>query len=481
MNIVFIHYHLKTGGVTSVICRQIEALQNDCRLLVLAGETPPVSFPAPAKCIDGLGYDQTGLAPIPPEQVAGNIVTALRSHFGTADVILHVHNPTLAKNRRFPAVLKMLQQQGVTLLLQIHDFAEDGRPHTYFKEDYPADCHYSVINSRDYDLLRQAGLQEKGLHRIFNTVPPLPVAGRSPGSGAAAPVLYPIRALRRKNIGEAVLLSLFFQPHPLAITQPPNSPEDIRSHADWQTFTRRHNLNVVYEAGVRADFATLVRQAPFLITTSITEGFGFSYLEPWTAGKLLWGRKLADICRDFEAHQIALEHLYTTLQVPLQWIDAERLRAQWGYWINRAHAAFDRKLPPKAALQHFDDLTLNGTIDFGRLDEVAQQQTIRALLNDPGKKQTLIALNPFLASPADCKNGPELIAHNRRQILTHYNLKRYRETLLSIYRHVRQTPVRQQIDKKRLLDAFLAPQRFSLLKWGRYPATTAGDGQGRYI
>jgi hypothetical protein len=56
-------------------------------------------------------------------------------------------------------ILKSLQKRGVNLFLQIHDFAEDGRPFDYFADEYPADCHNGVINQRDYEILLAAGLK----------------------------------------------------------------------------------------------------------------------------------------------------------------------------------------------------------------------------------------------------------------------------------------------------------------------------------
>jgi hypothetical protein len=46
MKIAFIHYHLKTGGVTTVVKQQVDALQDDCQTLVLSGSAPKDDFPA---------------------------------------------------------------------------------------------------------------------------------------------------------------------------------------------------------------------------------------------------------------------------------------------------------------------------------------------------------------------------------------------------------------------------------------------------
>jgi len=299
MKIAFIHYHLKTGGVTTVLKQQVEALREECEVLVLSGEPPDISFPADSVHIPGLGYDSESQKIYKPEEVADDIIKAVFSRWNNGCDVLHVHNPMLAKNINFLKILKALQKRGIKLFLQIHDFAEDGRPLLYFSEEYVSDCHYGVINSRDYNILFKAGLKKQGLHKIFNTIKPIDSDKKESDTGNY--VLYPIRAIRRKNIGEAILLSLFFQNNEtLTITLPPNSISDINSYAGWKNFVKKNNLDVEFEAGLKNDFSQLVLSAKFIITTSITEGFGFAFLEPWTAKKNLWGRKLPDICHDFE-------------------------------------------------------------------------------------------------------------------------------------------------------------------------------------
>ena len=124
---------------------------------------------------------------------------------------------------------------------------------------------------------RRDGLKPQGLHLLENTVTE-PVLSQKPEADNPM-VLYPIRAIRRKNIGEAILLSLFFiHRQTLAVTLPPNSPADIRSYDGWKAFVKDYNLNLDFDRGLHCDFAALVLSADFLITSSITEGFGFSFL-----------------------------------------------------------------------------------------------------------------------------------------------------------------------------------------------------------
>ena len=76
MKVAFIHYHLKTGGVTTVLRQQIDAVQDTCQLLVLTGELPKDPFPADIIHIPGLGYTDLQQSPVDPKHVAASVQTA---------------------------------------------------------------------------------------------------------------------------------------------------------------------------------------------------------------------------------------------------------------------------------------------------------------------------------------------------------------------------------------------------------------------
>ena len=469
MKIANLHYHLRTGGVTTVIRQQAAAVKSHCQLLLMSGEPSKEQFDAPFACIPGLAYDRFLSADTTPEKTADDVMQAMMKAFGCVADLLHVHNPLISKNRYLLKVLQQLQERGVRLLLQIHDFAEDGRPHVYYRGDeYPENCHYAVINSRDYHMLRKAGLDPKGLHMLENVVNPLPVHGLNILQENA--VLYPVRAIRRKNIGEAILLNQFFKDDDaLLITQPPNSREDQLSYQDWQAFVSHHNLNVKFEAGVERIFSELVAGARFLVTTSISEGFGFSFLEPWTAEKFLHGRLLPEICEDFSHNDVNLSHLYPALLIPVKWIDLERFKNTWSGCMHLAMEKFgmpDDFMDANASLK---SLIHNDNIDFGILDETFQRQVIGLINADNGKKDELRQLNPFLDRFYSMIKR-ERISSNHNAVNRHYHPDSYTSKLLNIYKRVLNEQVSHKIDKTALLKQFLKPQNLSLLKWRRYEA-----------
>ncbi|MFO7839381.1 MAG: hypothetical protein R6X08_07775 [Desulfosalsimonadaceae bacterium] len=471
MRIAFLHYHLKPGGVSTVIRQQIEALAGRAELLLITGEAPEEPPPVPTAVIPGIAYDRPGrkaesASAGTAAQAASEIREAIYAQWPQGCDILHVHNPLLAKNQGLLDILSMLQQKGLRLLLQVHDFAEDGRPDVYYGQSpYPQNCHYCVINTRDRDRLLDAGLVRDGLHLLANMVRPFSLTRQK--TIPESFVLYPVRAIRRKNIGEALLLSLFQEPGTrVAVTLPPNSMRDQALYNEWRQFSDQKKLPVLFEAAQHYEFPDLVASARSFITTSITEGFGFAYLEPWTAGQLLAGRKLADICKDFEEKGLRLDHLYERLEVPLSAFDADAFFAGWRDCIQKNAEKFGLEIESWRIRESWLRITRNSAMDFGLLDEATQRQVITKALAEPKLCSHIQEKNPALSRLTSVPDQRARISENRQAVLDAYSQASYRETLEAIYSRVVQKRVVQQIDKKRLLRSFLQPENFSLLKWG---------------
>lgn len=470
MNIAILHYHLLSGGVTTVIKQQAQALKAEgWNVLVLSGAPCETKFPAHVVVLPELGYDVHHTVTCAAENIAKQIISAIEDHWPEGADVVHIHNPTLAKNRYLQAVLFHLQRSGIKLLCQIHDFAEDGRPMAYYTTPYLQDCHYAVINQRDHRLLLRAGLDPEGCHLLPNTVSSIDVHGQPSERGDY--ILYPVRAIRRKNIGEALLLSTFLEHGAfLAITLPPNSAADAGSYAHWRSFTRRRSLPVRFEVGVQSDFSKLLSECRFVLTTSITEGFGFAYLEPWLAGKALWGRLLPETCRGFIRQGIELQHLYTRLQVDLGWLDAEALEGRWKAAFNAAAQRFQVPASRRSVDKAWQQVVSGGSIDFGLLSEPFQQQVIDRVLDDATAAAGLKSLNPFLIRPLHIETMGPVVQRNSSIISETYGSDQYRRQLVAVYRSVVDTNVSHGIDKRILSQYFLSPQSFSLLKWEPFDA-----------
>jgi hypothetical protein len=457
-----------------VIQQQMDALRDDAQCMLVSGlgvdpETGVDPFIVPGIGYDGMRTDEA------PEKIAADVLAAIGARWPSGCDIIHIHNPILNKNRDFLRILRCLMNSGQRLFLQVHDTAEDLRPQSYYAgEEYPEDCHYGVINSRDYALFLDAGLREEGLHRIFNVVQPLPCApdggaetsagsggGTSSGTGRGL-LLYAVRAIRRKNLGETLLLSCFLpKGFRVGITLPPTSPFDYPSYEEWKAFAMQEKLAAEFELGLGHSLGELVAQSALMLTTSIREGFGFSFLEPWTAGRAVVGRRLDTVASDFARIGVELSSLYGGIAVPVDMINSRRLRGLWLHVVERHCLQYGIPEPFDAAAA-WDAITGDGYIDFAFLDAVEARVLIASCATKNATRQALADRNPFLGGILDFAKKTDLIERNRLAVERNCSRENYRVALLDIYKKVMTTSVRQKIDKKKLLGSFLKPENFLL-------------------
>jgi hypothetical protein len=187
---------------------------------------------------------------------------------------------------------------------------------------------------------------------------------------------------------------------------------------------------------------------------------------------MVWGRKLSDICADFEANDVFFDHMYTDLNVPVDWFEWDNFYQKWKRTIQRNANLFELLIDDDEIQNLFASLTADGTIDFGLLDEAFQKQVIVRLVKQDAHAHVaeLLSLNPGLAQIGTAANEKDLIEANRNAVERKYNMAQYRQKLLEIYRHVATTSIRQRINRKTLLTEFMDLTKFSLLKWGDYGA-----------
>jgi len=150
------------------------------------------------------------------------------------------------------------------------------------------------------------------------------------------------------------------------------NPAERPRYERWRRFAQSLQLPVSFEVGARpgASFPELLRSAHSLVTTSIAEGFGMAFLEPWLEGRSIAGRDLPEITHEFEDAGIKLGHLYERLEVPLDWIGAATLRENAQAGLQRSLDAYGRQ-PGAADVERTLDAWLrDDRVDFGRLEQV---------------------------------------------------------------------------------------------------------------
>lgn len=423
MKIAILHYHLHPGGVTRIIESQVMGLSKPGRIgemLILCGngdsesgfaEVPLIADPC-------LLYDESEEHLSRLREKADTIMAfIIRNAEG---FILHCHNPNLGKNPALTLALYQLAQRGYKILNHCHDFPEDRpenmqrlnnmfsqaglSPREVLYPDLPG-YHFAVLNTCDYKRIIENGVPPARVHLLQN---PVSVSSRKKGSRKADIVnrlgldpgkriiTYPVRAIRRKNIGEFILLAVLFETScQFNITQAPKNPVELPAYIRWKKFCAQNNIPVKFETGMAVNHEDLIRISDFCITTSIREGFGMVYLEPWLAGTPVSGRNLSCITDDLRKYNLDFPRLYDRIEVK----------------------------------------TGTGSCDFRDLTQDEQENLILRLLRSSREKEIFLSANLFLNSLLnDVK--PELIRKNRQIIRKYFSVTNYGKRLLTLYKGV---------------------------------------------
>ncbi len=476
MRVAVLHYHMRRGGVTRVVEGMHKALlSSDISLAVAAGDIPADETERlpPSAIVPDLAYDSaTG-----GEELYAQLVRALSPLLGGEPDVWHIHNHCLGKNQAIPALVQTLADKNERILLHIHDFAEDGRPSNYrmlretFTDDdqlgrvlYPLapNIHYALLNPRDYRALAMAGIPEDQLHLLPNPVLPPPADGEEVDIGDDRELyLYPTRAIRRKNIGEMLLWAAADPDQRcFATTLAPTSDADLKPYAAWKQLVEDCDLPVRFELGMNHSFAGLLRTCRAVITTSIAEGFGLAFIEPWLVHRPLVGRRLQEITSDMEEAGLSLDGLYDRLDIPESWLDRPIFEREVEQSLKQSYAAYGLELPARAVEAAIAAIVREGKADFGRLSEQTQAGIIRHVAENRE------AARDMIPSCLDGDLSDEAIETNRRAILDAYGLARYGDRLTALYATVAAvTPeAPEHLSPRRVLDQFLRPERCYLLR-----------------
>lgn len=486
MRVAVVHYHLRPGGVARVIESALAAAKDSARFAVLVGEPPPddFAFKNAVRVVPGIGYEDASGPRISPGVLALSLIREASDALGAQPDVWHFHNHSLGKNCGLSEAARLLCRRS-RVLLQIHDFAEDGRPALFRnllqkigdgdlsklgRHLYPqcANVHYALLNSRDRSFLSTAGARESNLHVLSN---PVVLPGASEKSrGKFAPrdkrrFIYCTRAIRRKNIGEFLLWSsLAGKDERFAITLAPENPLERPRYQEWKDFAGRLSLPVEFEAGRRSgqSLASLLEGSFASVTTSVAEGFGLAFLESWLVNCPVVGRRLSEITDDFEDCGVDLSHLYDRLLLPLDRGDRNqlfrRIRTRFEAFCSRCQ----KTVPPGAAEMAIAASSWNGRVDFARMDEQLQRKMIEKAA---ASKSFRSEIHPRHLVRAGAWSG--VAARNRAAVTKAFGPEKYGSRLLDVYRLVAESDMERTsgcIDMNKLLDEFMAPERFFLLK-----------------
>lgn len=509
MQLAILHYHLNRGGVTQAIANHLMALatldqadQPQRVALVTCGrregwphEAVQKRLPFPLVLIDipTLDYDNQAISD--PAALATAIRDGLQAEgFSPDQTILHTHNHALGKNASLPGALRELASE-YCQLLQVHDFAEDSRPANYrmlcrslrvddaaklAEQIYPqgAGIHYATLTSRDRGVLASAGVEESRLHVLpnpiaeFDDLPSSQVAREEVfGKLALQPtdrlVTYPVRGIRRKNVGEMLLHSALTADETYhAITLAPANPAELASFDRWQALAKSCKLNCLFDIGASIDFLKILAASDAIITTSLAEGFGMVFLEAWLAGRPLVGRNLPEITADFTAEGVELETLVDTLQVPLDWVNRDTLKEDLAELHRWSCLEYGSAVDADADT-YFEQLLACESIDFGSLPSGHQKIVIQHVADSPeASREAIHALNPHLAAAQSISadSASDRIQSNAEVVRKSYSTAAIGKRLHAIYTAALASPAAEPValaDGSAVLDFFLHPERLS--------------------
>ena len=144
------------------------------------------------------------------------------------------------------------------------------------------------------------------------------------------------------------------------------------------------------------------------LTTSIREGFGMVFLEPWLLGTPVMGRNIDYVTSDLIESGVRFPLLYEEIMVK----------------------------------------TGNGITDFAKLEMNQQQQIIGRVLQDEAFAEKIRRQNPALLKLFDEVPGV-VIENNRKVIEEKYSLNNYAHTLYEVYRKMVEHDDRPSADTHR--------------------------------
>jgi hypothetical protein len=395
-SVAIVHYHLHRGGVTRVIHTASRCLtEAGVPHVILSGDADESGAKLPVQVVEGLRYGTE------PGGVTGiQLVQAMRAAasavLGPGPIVWHFHNHSLGRNRAMADAVAILAEAGDPMVLQFHDFAEDGRSQNYpviadAETLYPHSprIRHAFINSRDRGHLISAGLPAARA-ALLPTAITAPASVKPLEEPPASPlVLYPVRGIRRKNLGELFLLAaLSPKGTRYAVTLGPDNVRWQAVHEEWMAFAEDTGLPVMLDVVGRLSpapkaprsYAGWLRHSTHCITTSVAEGFGLGFLEPAVIGKPLLGRNLPAVTSDFAEAGIVPGRLYDHLLVPVGWVGMETLRQRLVRSLRATLEAYGQAMSNEHLERSFAAMLHKGHLDFGNLPEDLQRQVIHRIL-----------------------------------------------------------------------------------------------------
>ncbi|MDC0258595.1 hypothetical protein OAK73_01525, partial [bacterium] len=189
-------------------------------------------------------------------------------------------------------------------------------------------------------------------------------------------------------------------------------------------------------------FVELLERATHLVTTSISEGFGLTFLDPAFLNKPLIGRDLPQITCDF----VGYGTLYQSIPVSLDVLPS--LEREYREQLTTTMLAYGRTMDVSELDYAWSQFSAGGTIDFGNLPERLQRKVISNV--------TLPELSAWLEGA---------LRQEAKEVDTSpWTLKSYSENLDKIVKAIGAPGDLGWISPERILTQFIVPEKFHFLR-----------------
>lgn len=463
MKLVILHHHFESGGVLRVVEAHLSGMaalpadQRPTEVLLLHGgrgegcqtllqrlaerrATDHRALLVREAVIDALEYDDRCAVAATADVWQAIESVLLEKGFQSSETVLHVHNPMLGKVAQMPAILANLANRGWTIIAHLHDFAEDLRPENLLRLIiaagvdsierfsswlYPQHPNVSYVALTEHDaqrLRRLVNNQDVNVVVIPNAV--VPLQGAVPDrdesrrllaaqlNGSLRPedryYLYPVRGIRRKNLGELLFLAaLLEEPVQWGITLPPTTKVERESWQRWRTWSETLGLPIHFGTAELKGVTLGLQMAACdaVVTTSLAEGFGLAFIEPWQFGKPTLGRDLPAVTDELRQRGMRLDRLYKELSVELTREErlqvAQQRQRAWQQLWNQIPKQWRDVIDTEA--DSIREVRQNATdierIDFGALPVEWQLRIVKRVVEDTGYRR---CCRQWLSNALDC-------------------------------------------------------------------------------
>lgn len=519
--ITIFHYHLLPGGVTNVMQLGAAALIRhypDLQLIRLVcgkKENTDTLRKKLEKEIDFNGLIADSLRfeiCIEPDidykdstcmvgsEETSRLVKKLLESYG--DSMWWIHNYQLGKNPLFTAavmqIAKAIPEQ--KMLLHIHDFPECARYDNLaalsaagVMNPYPisSSTAYALINGRDRDILKAAGIPANKLYLLNNPVeddstqlPKLPAADAerlkknlysyySKSFPAVKPdgklIFYPVRTIRRKNALEAGLIAAVSeQPVNLVLSLPGVSVQEKKYSDICEQCFKDGLIPGIWGSGTDnapevPSYPQMLQLSDGILSSSVQEGFGYLFINSVQLGIPLIARDL-DIL-DGIRNVFPENHtsFYNSFLIPCSRSEAEALKNSYRDKIKKLNALSKSSIDKIAS--RIENFGTEGYIDFSFISVENQFELLKKTAASNELKKEIHLLNEILMESIYDKLDSGKYETDRN--MSEFSLKSHSKTIEKIIKDLYSSTGLHKFEDKqiqdRLLEIFAEPQYMRLL------------------